>query len=137
MDEFLAAASVARVFMMLPHPASGEDVQDMVVALGIYTEHWSLVQHAFPGIHNCCIDVARAFRRESDEDLSGSGFDLHTRVVHSATPALGRGPNPFQSERPAPPPNLLSCFFLIQLLARMSKVIWWWRWAFIQSTGCW
>ena len=40
----------------------------MVVALGIHTEHWGLVKHAFPGIHNCCIDVTRAFRRESDED---------------------------------------------------------------------
>ena len=52
----------------------------MVVALGIYTEHWRLVKHAFPGIHNCCIDVTRAFRRESDEDRSGSGFDLHSRI---------------------------------------------------------
>ena len=52
----------------------------MVVALGIYTEHWRLVKHAFPGIHNCCIDVTRAFRRESDEDRSGSGFDQHTRI---------------------------------------------------------
>ena len=48
--------------------------------MGIYTEHWRLVKHAFPGIHNCCIDVTRAFRRESDEDPSGSGFDLHTRI---------------------------------------------------------
>ena len=47
--------------------------------MGIYTEHWMLVKHAFPDIHNCCIDVASAFRRESDEDPSGSGFDLHTR----------------------------------------------------------
>ena len=55
----------------------------MVVALGIYTEHWMMVKRAFPGIHNfihnCCMDVASAFRRESDEDPSGSGFDLHTR----------------------------------------------------------
>ena len=72
--------SAARAFMMLPHPASGEDVQGMVVALGIYTEHWGLMKHAFPGIHNCCIDVTSACRRESDEDSSGSGFDLHTRI---------------------------------------------------------
>ena len=52
----------------------------MVVALGMYTEHWGLVKHAFPGIHNCCIDVTRAFRRDSDDDPRGSGFDLHTRI---------------------------------------------------------
>ena len=69
------------VGMMRPPPESGQDVQRrMVVALGIDTEHWRLVEHRFPGIRNCCIDVARAFRRESDEDPSGSGFDADTRT---------------------------------------------------------
>ena len=44
---------------------------------------------------------------------------------------------PFPQRKTRPLPSLLSCFCLIQLLARMSIVIWWWRWAFIQSTGCW
>ena len=66
--------------MLLPHPASGEDVQnEMVVALGIYTEHWMLVKQRLAGIYNCCINVASAFRLESDEDPRGSGFDLQTR----------------------------------------------------------
>ena len=51
----------------------------MVVALGKDTEHWMLVKQRLAGIHNCCIYVASAFRRESDEDQSGSGFDLPTR----------------------------------------------------------
>ena len=51
----------------------------MVVALGIYTEHWMLVKQRLGGIHNCCINVASAFRLESDEESRGSGFDLQTR----------------------------------------------------------
>ena len=66
---------------MHPPSASGEDVQrGMVVALGTDTAHWRLVKNSFPGIHNCCIDVARALRREWNEDTSGSGFDADTRT---------------------------------------------------------
>ena len=53
----------------------------LVVALGTDTEHWRLVENSFPGIHNCCIHVANALRRERDEDASGSGFDAHTRTL--------------------------------------------------------
>ena len=47
--------------------------------MGIYTEHWMLVKQRLAGIHNCCINVASAFRLESDEESRGSGFDLQTR----------------------------------------------------------
>ena len=52
----------------------------LVVALGTDTEHWRLVENSFPGIHNCCIHVANALRRERDDDTSGSGWDSHTRT---------------------------------------------------------
>ena len=70
----------SKASMLLSHPASGEDVRgDMVVALGIYTEHWMLVKQRLAGIYNCCINVASAFRLEAEEDTRGSGFDPQTR----------------------------------------------------------
>ena len=51
----------------------------MVVALGVQTDHWVAVRTSFPCILNCCVDTRKAFQKEYDEDVSGSGFDEATR----------------------------------------------------------
>ena len=61
----------------------------MVVALGIYTEHWGEVARTFPGILNCCLNVCKAFPKEWDESTAGSGFDLPTRDRMRAKAAWG------------------------------------------------
>ena len=50
-----------------------------VIALGVWTEHWTSLIECYPDVLNCCVDVRDAFHREWDESTLGDGFQPSTR----------------------------------------------------------
>ena len=52
----------------------------VVLAVGLETDHWRALKEEFPEILNCCVNVTKAFQKETGESTDGSGFDQPTRA---------------------------------------------------------
>jgi hypothetical protein len=51
----------------------------LVIAVGVYTDHWGALVNAYPEILNCSMDVRDALGREWGESTYGSGMDENVR----------------------------------------------------------
>ena len=74
-----SSSPLFRLTMPGPPMEVSEERIPLVVAMGIYTAAWREVRRQFPCILNCCICVAKAFRKQRYENTNGSGFDEETR----------------------------------------------------------
>ena len=68
-------------------PKHSLEMQPLIIAIGLETEHWQQLCHRHPACFNCMIHVSGALKKERDEPTIGTGYDSVCAERIKAKPA--------------------------------------------------